>query len=119
MTLIGLSFVVAIAYYVLSTTWLLIALIAVVTILILLGVFFAGVYVARDMMQRGADIVLKGQQINDQWDTAKMKGLADFGKEIIRVKTDSVAASQQLPALPPLTAIDGSFTIAGLDEVEQ
>jgi hypothetical protein len=119
LTLIGLTALAGVAYAILQTTWLLIALVVVGGVLLILGVFFAGVYVARDMMGRGADIALKAQQLNDQWDAAKMAGLAHFGREIVKVKGDALAISgQQYPALPPLGTLDGNFTIAGLDNDE-
>ena len=54
-----------------SNTWTLIMAVSLSVVLILLSVFFAGVYVARDMMSHGADIVLRGQEINDKYDAMK------------------------------------------------
>lgn len=119
--LVGILVFASVAYIVLQTTWLLIGLVIIGLVLLILGVFFAGVYVARDMMQKGAGIALEAQQLNDQWDAAKMAGLANFGKEVIKIKSDSISAGQQYPALPPMTPINGEFTIAGFDgeEIEQ
>lgn len=121
--LIGLTILMVVNFMVnliIQNFWLQVALVSTFVVLIVLTIFFAGVYAARDMMQRGADIVLRGQQINDQWDAAKMQALGMFGREIVKVKTESLQAGQQYPALPPFSAIEGSFTISGLDdEVKQ
>jgi hypothetical protein len=121
--LLGLSLLMTMVYSIVSTPGLLVGLLVVVSILILLGVFFAGVYVARDMMRQGADLVLRGQKLNDQYDALKMAGLANFGREITRIKANVATVAPmngqpQYPALPAFSTLEGDFSIAGLEDEE-
>lgn len=104
-----------IANLIMSTFWLQVALASVLVVLLVLIIFFAGGYIYRDAMMMGADIVLRGHQINEAAEAKKMQALGTFGREVIKVKSDSLQAGQQYPALPP-GWIDGQFTITGLDD---
>lgn len=105
---------------IMSNFWVQVAIVSIVAIIVILGLFSIGVWVGskrtKELIELGADIVLRGQQINDTWDARKMQALGQFGREVIKVKQDSLAA-QQYPALPPAW-VDGTFTIAGLDDTE-
>ena len=62
----------------------------------------------------GANIVLKGQQINDQWDAVKTQGFAKFAGEMIRVVRSQPDEKEKYPPLlqaPP----QKFFTVEGLD----
>lgn len=94
--------------------WLAVGLATLATTAIIFSAFALGSMWTARTMQAGANIAIKAQAVNDQYDAIKAKSFADFGREIARLKQDSPQAAPQYPALPPAW-VDGSFSIAGLD----
>ena len=62
---------------------------------------------------------IENQSRNDQYDAVRIKALSELTWEAIKANREELPAPQAgYPALPPFNAIDGTFTIAGLDETE-
>ena len=84
--------------------------------------FALGVKWAHKLMTDGAKLAIESASKNDEYDAVKVKALAELTREAIKAKHETLPAPQTgYPALPPINAIDGTFTIAGLEneDIEQ
>jgi hypothetical protein len=70
------------------------------------------------MIQVGAEIAIRSAGQNDAHDAIKIKALAALAQETMKARNQSPPPAAGYPALPPFTAADGSFTIAGLESEE-
>lgn len=78
--------------------------------------FAVGSQWTKRMIQTGAEIAIRSAGQNDAHDAIKIKALAGLAEETMKLKNQPL----QLPAagyplLPPFSAVDGTFTIAGLE----
>ena len=120
LTVTTLSLVLAVLFYfggiVLMAGLGVIGLVAV----ILLS-FAIGSYWTKNLIMSGAQIAIESTSRNDEYDTRKIEALSNYGKDVakeaIKAKNKSLPAGSGYPALPP-SFVEGSFTIAGLDDEE-
>lgn len=87
------------------------------TVIILVS-FALGGYWTFTTMKEGARLAIESASRNDEHDATKIKALSELTREAIKAKNEAQANGGGYPALPPLNAIDGSFTIAGLESEE-
>jgi hypothetical protein len=76
-----------------AMTFLWLALIVVATVAVT-------AWWTRQTMRDGADIALKAQQINDQWDTRKTAALGALMREGARIGWQAIGGRANPPALP-------------------
>jgi len=89
------------------------------TTIILVAFALGGWWTARTM-RLGAKLATEAASRNDQHDAVKIKALAQLTREAIKAKNQALPTEARYPALPPLPfeSVEGTFTIAGLDEEE-
>lgn len=86
---------------------------------IIFGSFALGARWARSLMSEGARLAIESASRNDAHDAIKIKAMADLGRELVKARNQVLPAGDSYPALPPLSGVvDGSFTIAGLEDEE-
>jgi hypothetical protein len=85
---------------------------------LIVSAFTLGSLWTRRMIQTGAEIAIRSAGQNDTHDAIKIKALAALAQETMKVKNQQLPPppTSGYPQLPPFSAIDGSFTIAGLEE---
>lgn len=83
---------------------------------LIFSAFFLGSLWTKRMIQVGTEITIRVVEQNNTHDTVKIKALADLTQETVKAKNQAVPpATNGYPRLPPFNAIDGHFTIAGLE----
>lgn len=91
-----------------------------ISLLLLAGLaFFIGHRWTLRTMQAGAQIAIDAASNNDRHDAQKIQALSGLTREAIKARQADFQQTKKasgLPALPAWTAVDGQFTIAGLDD---
>jgi len=94
---------------------------AVITLTsIVFAAFALGSWWTRQTLMDGAQLANERATATDQYDAIKMKAITDLIREIIKLKSENLSPPHEFPALPlsKYQAVEGSFTIAGLDEID-
>lgn len=86
---------------------------------IIFAAFSLGVKWAHRLMSDGARLAIESASNNDKHDALKIQALADLTREAIKAKQESLSHPTGYPALPPLNTVEGTFTIAGLEDEEE
>lgn len=124
-TIITMMFFLTVFSIILAILWyfggyaLLVGLGAIGLTAVIFASFALGVKWSHKLMVTGAKLAINSQAKNDEYDAIKIKALSELTREAIKAKREELPASQGYPALPPFNAIDGTFTIAGLEETEE
>ena len=123
--IISMMFFLTVFSIILATLWyfggyaLLVGLGAIGLTVVIFMSFALGVKWSHKLMVTGAELAINSQAKNDEYDAVKIKALSELTREAIKAKQEALPAPQAgYPALPPFNAIDGTFTIAGLDKNE-
>jgi hypothetical protein len=95
--------------------WLAVGLATLATTGIIFAAFALGSFWTAKTMVAGAQIAIKSAGQNDAHDALKIKALAALAQETMKIRNQSPPPAVGYPALPPFNAVDGSFTIAGLE----
>jgi HAMP domain-containing protein len=100
--------------------WLAVGLATLATTVIIFAAFALGSWWTAKTMVAGAQIAIRSAGQNDAHDAMKIKALAALAQETMKVRNQPSPATGY-PLLPPFNAVDGTFTIAGLEseDVEQ
>lgn len=87
---------------------------------LIVSAFVLGSLWTKRMIQVGAEIAIRSAGQNDAHDAIKIKALAGLAQETMKVRNQPRQAAGY-PLLPSFNAVDGTFTIAGLEseDVEQ
>lgn len=86
---------------------------------LIVSAFAVGSLWTKRMIQTGAEIAIRSTGQNDAHDAVKIKALAALAQETMKVRNQPVPPpAAGYPLLPPFNAIDGAFTIAGLESEE-
>lgn len=124
-TIISMIFNLSVFSIILAILWyfggyaLLVGLGAIGLTAVIFASFAFGVKWSHKLMTDGARLAIDSQAKNDEYDAVKIKALSELTREAIKAKQEALPAPQVgYPALPPFNTIDGTFTIAGLDESE-
>ena len=80
--------------------------------------FAMGAKVSRLLMTEGARLAIESTSRNDEHDAAKIKALSDLTREAMKAKNSAWQTNDTYPALSPFNTVDGTFTIAGLEDEE-
>jgi hypothetical protein len=120
LTVCVLSIILATLFY-LGGYILLTGLGALALTAIIFTAFALGARWANKLMTDGARLAIESTSNNDRHDAIKIQALAGLTREAIKAKNESLPPPSGYPALPPLDAIEGDFSIAGIEdeEVEQ
>lgn len=114
-TLTVLMIILSVLYFTVGGTILLIGLSTIGLLTIILSCFFLGTWYTHKSIQLGANLVIEAQNNNDKWDSIKMKSLAQFGGEMLRLKENN-QINGDLPLLNQDDGMfDAPFTITGVD----
>jgi hypothetical protein len=114
-SLVGLTLILAILYATVGGTFLLIGLSTVGLTVLISGIFSVGIWYAHRSIQLGAKLAIEAQNNNDRWDTVKMQSLAQYGKEILKLKGDNQATNGYPLLEQDNDTFDVDFTIQGVD----
>lgn len=86
---------------------------------LIVSAFALGSLWTRRMIQTGAEIAIRSAGQNDAHDAIKIKALAALAQETMKVRNQHPQPpAAGYPLLPPFSAVDGTFTIAGLESEE-
>lgn len=113
--LTALTTILAVLYLIIGGMGLAIALGTIGLTAIIMTVFSLGIWYAHKSIQLGAKLAIEAQNVNDQWDSVKMKSLSSFGSEIFKL-AKSQGVDIGFPPMLESDTIDASFTIQGIDE---
>ena len=113
-----LSVILAILFY-LGGYVLMAGLGAIALTTIIFMAFALGVKWAHRLMTDGAKLAIESTSNNDKHDALKIQALADLTREAIKAKHESLSKTTGYPALPLLNTVEGTFTIAGLEDEEE
>jgi hypothetical protein len=91
---------------------------AIALTFLVVSAFSLGSLWTRRMIQIGAEIAIKSAGQNDAHDAIKIKALAGLAQETMKTRNQLPSPAAGYPVLPPFSAVDGSFTINGLDSEE-
>ncbi len=80
------------------------AVLVIIGLALVVGVFIGGIWTTRTM-GAGADIALRAQQVNDEWDAKKTAAFAGLMRE------GATVARQTTGALPALPTTMGGFAV--------
>lgn len=116
-TLTTITATLGVFYFVIESTILLVGLSTIGLLTIILSCLFLGSWYTHKSIELGAKLAIEAQNNNDRWDSVKMKSLAQFGGEMLRLKGDN--QQNVLPLLESNNdALDASFTIQGIGDDE-
>jgi hypothetical protein len=108
------------------------AVLVIIGLALVAGVFIGGIWTTRTM-RAGADIALRAQQVNDEWDAKKTAAFAGLMREGAVIGRQAPGALPALPttmgglavgqgevfSLPPLAEFGGrQFQVIDQDEVQ-
>lgn len=82
------------------------AIAALFILLTHVGAFAAGIWWGRESVRMGADIAIRAQNFNDQWDTRKTTALANMATAMIKL---GHSTAKEASPLPPLLEIGEHF----------
>lgn len=116
-SLAGLTIILSVLYFTIGGTILLIGLSTLGLLTIILSCFFLGAWYTHKSIQLGAKLAIEAQNNNDRWDNVKMKSLAQFGGEMLKLKGQNTDNRYPLLELDN-DASDASFTIQGVGDNE-
>lgn len=115
-TFANLTIILAALYLVIGGPVLAIALATIGLIAIVIGMFSLGIWYAHKSIRLGAKLAIEAQNNNDHWDTVKMQSLAQFGSDMIKLKSLPEGSAQSALGIGHVQdAFDASFTITGID----
>lgn len=113
-----LSIILATLFYV-GGYALMVGLGALALTTIIFMAFALGVKWAHRLMTAGAKLAIESTSNNDKHDALKIQALAGLTREAIKAKQETLSRTTGYPALPPLNTVEGTFTIAGLEDEEE
>lgn len=118
LTLVTLTIILVILYFAIGGEILAIGLGIIGLIAIITSVFSLGIWYAHKSIQLGAKLVIEAQNNNDRWDSVKMESLAQFGGEVLKLRGQNNANYPLLETGNNDDTVDVSFTIRGIDDNE-
>lgn len=112
-SLAALSGIIAVLWLTIGGSALIIVLSVSSIMLVIISAFSLGIWFSHKSIQLGAKLAIEAQSNNDQWDTAKMNGLAKFGESMLKLKGGN--NNNEYPLLED-SSLDGQFMITGIEE---